>query len=72
MKNRGFDFPEPLKSMLTSVEGPAWKNLRSILTPAFTSGKLKNMMYIMHEAGDTIVQKMGKAADENQVIDIHK
>ena len=42
----GFEYPEPLASMLTIVTGQKWKGIRGILSPAFTSGKLKGMMYI--------------------------
>ena len=66
------EFPEPLKSMLTEVRGQSWKDIRSILTPAFTSGKLKSMMYIMNEAGHTLLKKIEKAAEEKQAVDIHE
>ena len=64
--------PEPLASLLTSVSGQRWKDIRSILTPAFTSGKLKNMIYIMNEAGDVLLSKIEKAAEEKEVVDIHQ
>eukprot|EP00112_Aurelia_sp_Birch-Aquarium-sp1_P007736 Seg1845.6 transcript_id=Seg1845.6/GoldUCD/mRNA.D3Y31 product="Cytochrome P450 3A24" protein_id=Seg1845.6/GoldUCD/D3Y31 len=68
----GLEFPEPLASMLTVVTGQRWKHIRSILTPTFTSGKLKSMMYIMHEAGDVLVKKMETAAKAGTPIDIHE
>ncbi|XP_065055855.1 cytochrome P450 3A19-like [Rhopilema esculentum] len=58
--------------MLTAVKGQRWKDIRSIMTPNFTSGKLKGMMYIMNEAGDTLLKKIEKAAEEKQAVDIHE
>ena len=58
--------------MINVVKGQRWKDIRSILTPAFTSGKLKSMMYIMNEAGDTLLKKIEKAAEEKQAVNIHE
>ena len=68
----GVEFPEPLASMLTFVTGQRWKDIRSIMTPAFTSGKLKGMMYIMEKAADTLLQKIGSAIERNEAVDIYK
>lgn len=35
--------------MLTMMEGDRWKTMRNILSPVFTSGKLRNMMPIIHQ-----------------------
>ena len=68
----GFEFPEPLASMMTVVTGQRWKDIRSIMSPAFTSGKLKGMMYIIEKAGDVLLQKMERATKNNEAVDIHK
>ena len=68
----GFESPEPLASMMTVVTGQRWKNIRSIMSPAFTSGKLKGMMYIMHKAGDVLLNKIAKATEDNTAVDIYK
>ena len=68
----GSEFPEPVASMLTNVTGQRWKDIRSILSPTFTSGKLKGMMYIMEKAGDTLLQKIRSAIENNEAVDIHK
>ena len=72
LKAIGFPTLEPLASMLTIVTGQKWKDIRSILSPAFTSGKLKGMMYIMEKAGDVLLQKIGSAIERNETVDIHK
>ena len=68
----GSELPEPVASMLTNVTGQRWKDIRSILSPTFTSGKLKGMMYIMEKAGDTLLQKIRSAIENNEAVDIHK
>ncbi len=66
-----FQQPVALTEMLTSVGGQKWKNIRSILTPIFTSGKLRQMMFIMQEASDTLLKKLETVADKGKAIDIH-
>lgn len=39
-------------NMLFFSKNPAWKIMRTHLTPAFTSGKLKGMVPLMNEAGE--------------------
>lgn len=39
-------------NMLFFSKNPAWKTMRTHLTPAFTSGKLKGMVPLMNEAGE--------------------
>ena len=63
---------EPLGSSLTSLHGDRWKNVRSLLSPTFSSGKIKDMIFIMHEAADTLIEKMREAAEEQKAFDIHE
>ena len=42
------------------------------MSPAFTSGKLKGMMYIMEKAADVLLQKIGSAIERKEEVDIHK
>lgn len=43
---------EPLSQHLVSLEPKSWKPLRTKLSPIFTSGKLKEMFYVINECGD--------------------
>eukprot|EP00794_Sanderia_malayensis_P000606 gene606-1268_t len=68
----GLEFSEPLDSMLSIVPGQRWKNIRSVISPTFTSGKLKQMMFIMNEASDTLLSKLENVANTNTAVDIHE
>ncbi|XP_013136421.1 PREDICTED: cytochrome P450 6B5-like, partial [Papilio polytes] len=51
--DRGVEFSkEGLGLNLFHADGDTWKVLRNRFTPVFTSGKLKNMLYLMTERGD--------------------
>ncbi|KPJ15756.1 Cytochrome P450 6B4 [Papilio machaon] len=54
--DRGFSFSkEGLGVNLFHADTDTWKVLRNRFTPLFTSGKLKNMLYLMTERGDTFL-----------------
>ena len=63
---------EPLASMITSLKGERWRRVRRMLTTTFTAGRMKEMIFIMHEAADTLLGKMEKAAEEKTAFDIHE
>ncbi len=71
-QNGDMVLPDPISEMLTEAKGQKWKNIRSILTPMFTSGKMKQMMFIMQEASDTLLKKLDAVADKEKAIDIHE
>ncbi len=45
--------------MLTMLKGDKWKQVRSILSPVFTSGKLKAM--------EPLINKVGKINAEGRI-----
>ena len=40
---------EYLDTMMTQLEGEQWRTMRNLMTPVFTSGKLKAMVPIMNK-----------------------
>ena len=42
---------EYFNNMLVFLEGESWKQMRAITSPAFTSGKLKNMTKLINAVG---------------------
>ncbi|XP_060867015.1 cytochrome P450 6j1-like isoform X2 [Metopolophium dirhodum] len=65
--NRGIVFDdklEPLTGNLLTLEGHRWKVLRNKLTPAFTIGKIKNMIDLI----DGRAQEMVSVLEESAVI----
>uniref|UniRef100_A0A2C9JFY0 Cytochrome P450 n=1 Tax=Biomphalaria glabrata TaxID=6526 RepID=A0A2C9JFY0_BIOGL len=62
----------PRKSLGLFLEnGHQWKRSRSLLTPAFSTGKLKQMAPIMLEAADILVERLTEKCKENQILDIY-
>lgn len=59
--NESFD---PLSEQLFFQCGPKWKKLRSKLTPAFTSGKLKAMLPIVTKNGRLLYNFIDKKIEE--------
>ncbi|BFZ02722.1 hypothetical protein BsWGS_05762 [Bradybaena similaris] len=71
MKRKPFPLA-PRKSLGLFLEnGQQWRRSRSLLTPAFSSSKLKKMMPIMSEAANILVERLMEKAKENNGVDIY-
>jgi len=53
-----------ITNMLTMIEGDKWKAMRYIMTPVFTTGKLRGMVKFIDKAADEMVGYLQKFADE--------
>lgn len=61
-----------MKNVIISKNGKDWKDTRAIMTPAFSSGKMKSMIPLMHECVDSFVSAINRLIDDgkNQNVDI--
>ncbi|KAK0173578.1 hypothetical protein PV328_006753 [Microctonus aethiopoides] len=60
---------EPLTGNLFNIDGHRWKVLRTKLTPAFTTGKLKQMVELMIECTEHFENYLHKQVKTNNVIE---
>lgn len=61
---------EYLNHHLFLVEGDIWRNMRHKLTPAFTSGKMKNMFLLMLKCSDNLGDYLEKTTETKKTINV--
>ncbi|XP_043279915.1 probable cytochrome P450 6a14 [Venturia canescens] len=57
---------EPLSAHLFNLEAKRWRPLRHQLTPVFTSGKLKQMFYLLIECADHLEKYLDDLVDSTK------
>ncbi|KAK9981878.1 hypothetical protein ABG768_001401 [Culter alburnus] len=67
---RNFRLNGPLYDAVSIVEDDDWRRIRSVLSPSFTSGRLKEMFGIMKTHSQILVQNLGKSATRGESVDI--
>ncbi|KAM4698058.1 cytochrome P450 3A24-like [Rhinophrynus dorsalis] len=67
---RNFGLNGPLKSSVLIAEDEQWKRIRTVLTPTFTSGKLKQMFPLIKHYGDLLVQNIQKKVDNKETLNM--
>ena len=50
--------------------GEVWRSLRKILSPTFTSGKLKSMLEPIEETVDNLIKHLGTLAEQNAAVNV--
>ncbi|CAK9800911.1 Cytochrome P450 6k1 [Anthophora plagiata] len=72
--NRGIpvNSQDPLSAHLFNLEGKKWKSLRSKLTPAFSSGKLKRMFYLLAECGEEFEKLIDASSETDRPFEIRE
>ncbi|XP_050717040.1 cytochrome P450 3A31-like [Eriocheir sinensis] len=58
--------------MLSLKQGAEWKSLRAIMTPTFTSGKIKSMFPLVCDKADALVKYSMRQASENPHVDMKR
>ncbi|XP_062999710.1 cytochrome P450 3A24-like [Elgaria multicarinata webbii] len=66
---RNFGLNGDLDSSITIAEDEQWKRIRAVLSPAFTSGKLKEMFPIINDYGEMLVKNVQKKVENDETID---
>jgi len=71
---KAINFPKADKifsKMLVTQRGEQWKDLRSKMSPTFTTGKIKRMFQIMKKSGDRFVsfleQEIARSGPEGEI-----
>ncbi|XP_012273882.1 probable cytochrome P450 6a13 [Orussus abietinus] len=64
-----FEKPEPLGQHLFLLEAKRWRPLRVKLSPVFTSGKLKEMFYLILECGNGFQKYLDQVTAKDPVLD---
>ncbi|XP_076416745.1 cytochrome P450 3A5-like isoform X2 [Peromyscus maniculatus bairdii] len=69
--NRHFLGPTGImKKGVARSENEEWKRIRSLLTPTFSSGKLKEMFPIVQEYGDVMVKNMSQEVEKGKSVNM--
>ncbi|XP_053327354.1 cytochrome P450 3A8-like [Spea bombifrons] len=67
---RNFGLNGPLNSAVSIAEDEQWKRIRTVLSPTFTSGKLKKMFPLIKHYGDLLVQNIQKKNDNKEPLNM--
>ncbi|XP_078424653.1 thromboxane-A synthase isoform X1 [Cetorhinus maximus] len=63
---------KPLTDSLLFLQDGDWKNVRSVLTPTFSSTKMREMCPLINQAADTLMKNLKTHADSGKGFDIHR
>ncbi|XP_003416647.1 cytochrome P450 3A9-like [Loxodonta africana] len=59
-----------LKLAITEVEDEMWKRIRAIISPTFSSGKLKEMFPLIKHHGDILMKNIEKKVAQDEVVNV--
>ena len=63
-----FTFNEPvMDNMLLGLKGPVWKAVRSVMTPTFSSGKIKQTLSLVKDCATNLTKYFAKEVDRGFV-----
>ncbi|NWQ76803.1 CP3AL protein, partial [Columbina picui] len=67
---RTLDLVGLLRSALSIAEDEHWKRIRTVLSPTFTSGKLKEMFPIIKHYGESLVKNVQKQVEKDNILSV--
>ncbi|RVE75996.1 hypothetical protein OJAV_G00004360 [Oryzias javanicus] len=67
---RNFHLNGPMYDSVFNAEDDQWRRIRGVLSPSFTSGRLKEMFGIMKHHSSNLVSSMKKKADKDEPLDL--
>ncbi|XP_045848590.1 cytochrome P450 3A12-like isoform X5 [Meles meles] len=59
-----------MKNSVSMSDDEEWKRIRTLLSPTFTSGKIKEMFPIIGQYGDVLVRNLRKEAEKGKPINL--
>ncbi|XP_055011716.1 thromboxane-A synthase [Boleophthalmus pectinirostris] len=63
---------KPMSDCLLLLKNEEWKRVRSILTPSFSTAKMKEMVPLINTATNALMDNLNVYAESNEAFDIHK
>uniref|UniRef100_A0A8C9YNG8 Thromboxane-A synthase n=1 Tax=Sander lucioperca TaxID=283035 RepID=A0A8C9YNG8_SANLU len=63
---------KPMTDCLLMLRNERWKRVRSILTPSFSSAKMKEMVPLINTATNALMSNLNVSAESGQAFDIHR
>ncbi|NWU55221.1 CP3A9 protein, partial [Dromas ardeola] len=67
---RRFDLAGVLRNAVSLAEDEQWKRIRTVLSPTFTSGKLKEMFPIIKHYGEVLVKNVQKRVEKDSSVPV--
>ncbi|KAJ1096458.1 hypothetical protein NDU88_001599 [Pleurodeles waltl] len=69
---RTVGFNGPFEDGMTVAKDDEWKRIRTVVSPTFTSGRLKEMFPIIKNLGETLVKNIQKTTEQEEPLDMKK